>query len=334
MDLNAQGIGGSGFHECMNFMLGSEDRVRIYIPPTALPSQEKVDDEFVIFWFTYKQDQEQPSRIIGVHGGVSFDSIDEGGLVRRGMEHLAGYEKWLYHATAPEDLTTLITPTLQFELHEQRYTPKLRAWGNGQRYLTQENACNILSDAFAAASARIPHANESEHQVLLHEIEVLRRLVDRYDLNVPSIRRVNPRAKMSRWWALPDKELGELGEKIAYERELSYAESIGADPSSVEWTSRQAPHSPFDIKTIRLTKDGLRDHFIEVKSSAAPKLGENVYVSSYQLDHFESVGDRGTFVFVRFNDNRTPTIDELTLAEVREKFSLSPIKYRLVLQKD
>lgn len=58
----------------------------------------------------------------------------------------------------------------------------------------------------------------------------------------------------------------------------------------VEWTSQIAPTSLFDIRTLRRTPDGtVLEHFLEVKSSAMSG-GENVSVSSGQVEFLQQKG--------------------------------------------
>ena len=63
-----EGIGGNGFHECLNFRIPKQGSVRTYLPPTCIPAKDKLNDEFVIFSFTYQQDPDMPPSIVGVHG--------------------------------------------------------------------------------------------------------------------------------------------------------------------------------------------------------------------------------------------------------------------------
>jgi hypothetical protein len=56
-----KGIGGDGFHECLNFFISDNKPVRIYFPPTCRPDKKTIGDEFVIFSFTYASDPERPN---------------------------------------------------------------------------------------------------------------------------------------------------------------------------------------------------------------------------------------------------------------------------------
>lgn len=44
-----QGIGGNGFHECLNFSIPESEPVRFYLPPTSMPAKSKIGDDFVFF---------------------------------------------------------------------------------------------------------------------------------------------------------------------------------------------------------------------------------------------------------------------------------------------
>ena len=129
---------------------------------------------------------------------------------------------------------------------------------------------------------------------------------------------------------MPDTvEVGYRGERFVYDREVNYVNSIGRESSEVKWTSQVAPTSPFDIRTLRRTPEGIKEHFLEVKSSTMAE-GENVYISSMQIDFFEERKDCATFALVNFVAGKEPSVRELTLDELRTEFDLQPVKYKLV----
>lgn len=134
----SKGIGGEGFHECLNFAIPDEAPVKIYLPPTCLPDEKHLNEEFVIFSFTYKQDPEMPACIVGVHAGARI--INKDGIERLGVEQIEGIDFFFYHAEAPADLVTLITPAIQYDFREGRFTPAYKSWGYGLRYLKEEHA--------------------------------------------------------------------------------------------------------------------------------------------------------------------------------------------------
>lgn len=327
--------GGEGFHECMNFMLRGDGGVKVYLPPTAIPTTKKAGDEFVILWFTYKADREQPARIVGVHGGARFSTNPVVDVVRRDVDHLTGHYNWVYQATAPEELTTLFVPPIPYESTKGRYTPVYQNWGNGRRYLDRKHAANILSDALKGAQQRVDQAPPAEREVIQREVDVIRRLADRYEMTLKADQRTNEQKKAGAGkFSLPDKELGELGEKVVYEKELAYAKSIGVNATRVDWTSKQAPQSPFDIKTIRKINGKIRDHYLEVKSSRVQELGGNTFLSIFQLNTIGGFGEAGEFAFVRFDGVEAVSVDYMTVEKIKERFSLNPIKFRLAPKAD
>jgi hypothetical protein len=60
------------------------------------------------------------------------------------------------------------------------------------------------------------------------------------------------------------RELGQRGEKAAFEKERQRVQAFGGDPAAVVWRSRRNPFAPHDIES--LDEDGQRI-FIEVKST-------------------------------------------------------------------
>jgi hypothetical protein len=44
-----EGVGGEGFHECLNFHRPETGNVKMYLPPTCRPGERFLDEEFVIF---------------------------------------------------------------------------------------------------------------------------------------------------------------------------------------------------------------------------------------------------------------------------------------------
>jgi hypothetical protein len=72
----------------------------------------------------------------------------------------------------------------------------------------------------------------------------------------------------------------------------------------------------------------VREHFLAVKSSAM-KEGENVYVSSMQIEFLQKKGASATLCLVRFGEEDESSVRELTLDELYTEFDLLPDKYKL-----
>lgn len=329
-----EGIGGEGFHECLNFQIPENGNVRIYLPPTSHPSEKKMDDEFVIFSFTYGGDRDRPDHIVGVHANTEL--LDFEGINRPDVEQLDGVFPFIYHAEAPAEFVTLLNPSVEYDRNNGAYTPAYQKWGYGLRYITQQHAENIIRDSLQAARQRRPHANDVEQLAIDRQIEVLERISLRYFPGVLQDDRGNNPAGDNRVQIapplppLPDKELGLLGERLVYQRERRYAERIGVDPANVEWISQVVPTSPYDIKTVRETPDGYRDHYLEVKSSRMG-LGGNVYISANQVAFFEEHQENSIFVFVNFNEQNQAEepFTDLSLDQLNEQFELIAVKYKL-----
>lgn len=321
-------IGGNGFHECLNFAIQEGEPVRFYLPPTCLPAKDKMNDEFVIFSFTYKGDRDLPAHIVGVHAGAQLLSTDPRGLRRDERYRIGGIEPLQYHGEAPADLVTLLNPPLKYEFRQGIYTPSFATWGFGLRYIEREHAAKIICTSIELARSAAQTANVSEQTVLERQIEVLSRIDKRYSLSRSGVKTTTSTRLTPNVGGLPDREIGFFGEKVIYDREVAYVQTLGRSPSEVEWVSQAVPTSPYDIKTIRPSPSGIREHFIEVKSSRSDD-DTNVYISSSQVAFFEVNSDRSTFALVRFNSASEPTIRELSLGELRSEFDLIPIKFKL-----
>jgi hypothetical protein len=322
-----EGIGGDGFHECMNFARSEDGPVKIYLPPGYIPAEDRISDELVIFTFTYHGDREMPSRVIGVHAHARV--VDRDGAVRLDVPPLEGIGPFFYHAEAPPEIVTLFNSAPKYDFRAGRHTPTYRLWGNGLRHLTPRNAKNIVDDASEAAREALQTAHGPRRLAIEQEIEVLQRITERYfGVSAASGARVASKRKSGGANPPPpDTEVGYLGEKFIYERELAYARSIGVSEQKVEWISRRVPSSPYDIKSVRKTERGHCSYYIEVKSS---RVAGNVYISSGQIGFFEDHPADGIFVFVTFlNGSDAPGTRELTLEELLREFLLEPIKYRL-----
>ena len=114
-----------------------------------------------------------------------------------------------------------------------------------------------------------------------------------------------------------------------YEKELQYVDSIGIESSQVEWVSQSSPQSPFDIKSVRRTETGIKEHFIEVKSSRADD-DSNIYLSSRQVEFFNREDISGEFAFVTFERDRTlSSVRNLSIQQILQEFNLLPIKFKL-----
>ena len=109
-----EGIGGEGFHECLNFSIPEDGSVQVYFPPGYIPAKDRLDKDFVVFSFTYQGDRELGSRIVGVHGDVHFLNSD--GVKRHNVLPIMGTESLFYHAEAPSSLTTLLIPPVVYDV--------------------------------------------------------------------------------------------------------------------------------------------------------------------------------------------------------------------------
>jgi hypothetical protein len=320
-----EGIGGNGFHECLNFKIPSAEPVRFYLPPTCIPSQKNANEDFVIFSFTYKGDKELPAHIVGVHAGATLLSTEEHGLSRGEDQLIEGVGPLHYHAEAPPDLVTLITPPIKYENTEGLYTPAYLNWGYGLRYIQEIHAKRIVAAALRGALATLAKAEIAERELIQRQIDVLYRISEKYDLGENGEKSY---VGFPRNNGIPDKVIGHLGEKHIYERELEYVKSIGCKPSEVKWISQAVPDSPFDIRSVRPSATGIREHFIEVKSSVSVET--NVYVSSRQISFFNAHDGVSTFAIVNFNNDRSVlSVRDLTLADLMAEFDLVPIKFKL-----
>ena len=145
------GVGGDGFHECINFAVGQSNTTRFYLPPGYIPKEKHANEEFVFFSFTYMGDEELPAHVVGVHAGAQL--VSRAGRVRGKSFEIAGVDPLVFHAEAPSDLVTLIIPPLPYEVGDGIYTPAYHVWGNGLRYLEKDHAANIVREAIARGNA-------------------------------------------------------------------------------------------------------------------------------------------------------------------------------------
>lgn len=179
-------IGGYGFHEGLNFAACNDGRVRIYIPPKP-PSESKIDDDFVIFTFTYASEPgEGRNRIIGVQAGATIHHRDYKTLRPNQYGH---FVKIAYQASAPVDLCTLfLTPSgVPPAFEESRHLPTNYRWGMGHRYFYANDKTeithlhNILNDAHKAAKATvIKGANAAIRKYAAREVAIINRILRKY----------------------------------------------------------------------------------------------------------------------------------------------------------
>lgn len=323
-----EGVGGEGFHECMNFYIPEKDSVKIYLPPTCIPSGEKSEDDFIIFTFTYKQDKELPAHIIGVHAGASIVARD-GGYYRENVTIDEGIEGLFYHAEGEPEYVTLFTTPIPYNFSAGVHTPSYKSWGYGLRYLKESHAKSILEEAYKNNVENMDSFSKTKKEVAIREQSVVQRIYSEYFGEDISLKNGNKGGASNGQGQIPDQEIGKLGERRVFEKEIEYVKSKGLPESEVEWLSKVVPTSVCDIKTVRETKNGFENHYLEVKSSRLD-FGENIYVSSRQIDFFKEDKENCSFVFVNFLlEPEAPTMQYLSLDEVLNRFHLKPIKYRL-----
>lgn len=327
-----EGIGGAGFHECLNFSVRSNTPTKIYLPPTCIPSDKYLDEDIVFFSFTYKYDKEMPSSIIGVHAAARLVSNGKNSITRHDIEKIEAAEQFHYHAEAPSEFSTLITPTIKYDFKDGIYTPEYSSWGYGLRYITAEHAANIIDTALLGAKKRLSASTVSESIILEREISVLNAIQRRYSLYSSKINSQQKKTANSKsgWNNIPpDKEVGFLGEKFIYEQEVAYAIKHGIPVSEVEWVSQSDPQSPYDIKSVRITPTGKQEHFIEVKSSRSMD-ESNIYISSRQVKFFQENESNSILKCVTFISNtQVDTVQEYSLKQLMDEFELIPIKFKL-----
>lgn len=327
-----EGIGGAGFHECLNFSASRNTPTKIYLPPTCIPSDKYLDEEIVFFSFTYKYDKEMPSSIIGVHAAARLVTNGKDSISRNDIEKIEGAEQFHYHAEAPSEFTTLITPTIKYDFKDGIYTPEYSSWGYGLRYITEEHAANIIDAALSGAIKRLSASTVSESIILEREISVLEAIQRRYALPSSQINSQQKKTDTSNsgWNNIPpDKEIGFLGEAFIYEQEVAYAVKNGIPISEVEWVSQSDPQSPYDIKSVRITQNGKQEHFIEVKSSRSIN-ESNIYISSRQVKFFQENESNSILKFVTFiSNNKVDTVEEYSFQRLMNEFELIPIKFKL-----
>jgi hypothetical protein len=323
-----EGIGGEGFHECLNFNKDSNNQTKIYLPPGYMPAEKISNDDLLIFSFTYKGDKELPASIIGVHAGVNILSREEAGIARKNTKSTNETSDLCFHAVSPSNLATLFSTPLNYDFKEEKYTRRFKSWGNGLRYIQDEYATRILQDALNNSIEK--HSLERNIEKIQHieeEINVITEVLKIY-FSIDKKVSVSNR-RISSGNEQPDKEIGYLGEEYIFNKELEYVKENNIDPIHVEWLSQSVPSSVYDIKTVRVIGNKVRDHYLEVKSTKMSDFN-NVYISSRQIDFFEENTSASTFVFVKFNSDRK-VIEEkkYSILELKKQFDLNPIKYKL-----
>ncbi len=327
LELYATGVGGEGFHECMNFAIPDRGHVPLYLPPTCLPAEKISDEEFVFFTFTYKEDRERPASIVGVHGMSEIVSLD--GLPRTDVTLDFLDVDLVYHAVARPEYVTLFTKPLSYDFKVGVYTPSYSLWGYGLRYIERSHAQKIVEDAFSATYNTLPEQTETEAMVSRRELEVLNRIHMRYfgaGLEVTGEEPPSPPLNPPE----PNPEIEFMGERAVYEREISYVKGQGIPTTYVEWISQVEPNSVYDIRSARIENGEIKTHYVEVKSSAM-EIGQNILVSHRQLDFFRSNTENTSIVLVKLgHEGAAPSLEYLSAAEFLDQFEFQPLKYRAV----
>ena len=330
--LHEEGIGGEGFHECLNYSIPETGTVKIYLPSTCLPGKQYYDDDFLIFSVTYKGDKELPSAIVGVHGSAKIVAPND--KLREDHIFEGDFDDLFYQAESPPNLVTLFTTPIPYKYNDGIFTPAFKVWGFGLRYLEKEHAENILKEAYKNARTSIKKCSSTEAVVVEREICVLKQIYEHYwagKLESPSesdkkVSAFSPNTKA-------DREIGYKGELAVYEEELEKVKNLDLTADKVEWVSRGVPTSVYDIKTVRKSEAGVVDHFIEVKSSKMD-FGENVYFSARQLTFFEENPECSSVAFVNFDrDGENPEIVYKSILCLKEEFVFASVKYKLESKK-
>ncbi|WP_313917598.1 DUF3883 domain-containing protein [Tahibacter sp.] len=324
LSLYESGIGGQGFHECLNFRIPTDyEKVRAYLPPTCMP--KKSEEDLVVFSFTYKGDRERSSEVVGVHAGCRFLGRD--GLPRPSYENARGVDPFWYHFEADPALTTLFSARLPYAAGDGEFTPAYSKWGYGLRNLKPLHAQSILNAALRGLNECGPASSPTEVYARERERAVLEKIRGAYFGSAASgMSKRNHGSPQS-----ADHEIGYLGEKYVFEKEVEYVKTIGLSASSVEWTSQATPTAPFDIKTKRKDRSGTGycDHFIEVKSMRSSETGR-IFISSAQVDFSVKNHPNSVFVIVNFGSGVPESSSEMTSEQLLRYYALEPIKFEAI----
>ncbi|MCK0716381.1 protein NO VEIN domain-containing protein [Chromohalobacter sarecensis] len=330
LELFSSGVGGEGFHECMNFAIPESGDVPIYLPPTCIPAASAFDEEFVFFTFTYKGDRELPASIVGVHAQSKM--VDRVGLDRSDIMLDFLDVNLLYQAVAKSEYVTLFTEPLGYDYKEGVYTPSFDSWGYGLRYLEDQHAKRLITDAFSAASEALRQQDETTAIVSVRELEVLSRIHHRY-FGAPLALPAETENRSTFNPSEPDPEVGNLGERVIYEQELAYAKAHKIPLHKVQWVSQATPSSVYDILSARLKNEKIVPHYIEVKSSRMD-LGQNIIVSHRQVVFLEKHRTTSSVALVSFSEGRdSPNSNYYLAGDFLDQFELEPVKYRAVSKK-
>jgi Domain of unknown function (DUF3883) len=208
-------------------------------------------------------------------------------------------------------------------------------WGNGLRYIRNpEYATNILNDALIKAKQDLKGGSESYRESYRHFVErgikVIKQILTQYGLEETSLDKSRgPGPSVKTGGSLPDKLLGEKGERLIYERERQYVIKQGFDPDKVSWAAQAIPNLPYDIETVRRTPNGSRPHLIEVKSTTLEDL-TNIYVSQQQIDHMKANRDASKLIILLFgSDGEKQKELEFSVDDLLDNFEFLPIKFKL-----
>jgi hypothetical protein len=240
-----------------------------------------------------------------------------------------------YHVEADADFVTLFVPSmLQYNPRDGRYTPPRKIFGYGLHYIEKAHAQNIISDQLRSVEKELANdPSESRRAITERELVVLHRIYDRYVNGIVDrgLARENnqPVKENANFTGIPDKELGDLGEKHIYERELLIASKLDQPASQVKWVSRGNPQSPFDIRSVRDVGGVVRDYYIEVKSTTVLD-DTHIFVSAREIAFLDEHSDRCSVVLVRFNpDKSVKDVRDFTIDQLRQRFELVPVSFKL-----
>lgn len=325
LDLYATGVGGEGFHECMNFAVPEHGDVPLYLPPTCIPAEKLFAEEFVFFTFTYKEDKELPASIIGVHAHAKL--VDLEGIFRTDVSLDFLEVDLLYHAVAKPEFVTLFTIPISYDYKAGIHSPAFTSWGFGLRYLDAQHAKRIVVDAFQAAVVALNNLRNTEALVTYRQLRVLSNIHLRYfgsTLQLPTQPLHLPATNQPE----PDSEIGSLGERVVYEAELDYARKNGIPLNHVEWISQAEPTSVYDIRSARLENGKIVEHYIEVKSSRMA-IGENIVVSGRQIEFLDCNKSTASVVLVCFLGSQ-PQVVYHAAGDFLETFEFIPLKFKAV----
>lgn len=315
---------GRGFHECLNFATQHPDNrpmMKLYLPPRYYPAAANP----LLLFASYDQQTSMGGYWVGVAGNATILPEDKE-RPRTFLKHKGAL--WYRAMADPALVSPFVVP---IKVAVARHIGA-KAWYRGPVGISHPEL--VLKEAAVAAAEQLRMAAGAQKKALLRQTRLIDRLLAMLDPAESANGNRGGGGTGGGW--TPDPELGTEAELRVLHDQIAKTKVLRKKyPAASKYpvhVARDDPYADHDIVSAVEVRGHLVPTYIEVKGTTSAQWA-TVMISDRQVRLAETCGPKHHHLFavVQFDSaGKNPQIHYLTLAELKRRYRLEPLKYRLV----